>query len=100
MPIPDGSIVSRMNMTSPLPETKKLPFDPVHLRILQEVANAPNCTISHVVSCMITGHSENSVRTGVRNLLSKRYLDGGKATSEIRLRITSNGRVALDKADM
>jgi len=49
---------------------------------------------------MITGHSENSVRSGVRNLLSKRYLDGGKATSEIRLRITSNGRVALDRADM
>ncbi len=69
---------------------------PIQIRILQEVADAPNCTISHVVVKLITGYSESSVRSGVHHLLSKRYLDGGKATSEIRLRITSNGRVALD----
>ena len=71
-------------------------LDPVQIRILQTVADAPNSTISHVVTALIDTFSENTIRSGVRHLLSKRYLDGGRATSEIRLRLTSNGRVALD----
>ena len=86
------------NMTSSVPQTNVSVSDPIQIRILQEVAGAPNCTISNVVARLIAGHSESSVRSGVHHLLAKRYLDGGKATSEIRLRITSNGRVALDRS--
>ena len=85
-------------MTDPVPKSPTA-ADQIQTRILKAVADTPNCTISHVVSCLIPVHSESSIRSGVRHLLSKRYLDGGKATSEIRLRITSNGRVALDQAE-
>ena len=40
-------------------------------------------------------HSESSVRSGVRVLLSKRYLDGGKSSSEVILRLTSRGRLLI-----
>ena len=73
-------------------------LDPVQLSILQEVAGAPNCTITHVVVQLLNSYSENNVRSGVRNLLNRRLLDGGKSTNGILLRITSNGRVALDRA--
>ncbi len=85
-------------MKTTVPESRASIPDPIQIKILQEVADAPNCTITHVVVKMIAGYSESSVRSGVHHLLSKRYLDGGKATSEIRLRITSNGRVALDRS--
>jgi hypothetical protein len=86
-------------MTQPVQKPLTL-SDPIQIRILRAVADTPNCTISHVVTNLITLHSESSVRSGVRNLLSKRFLDGGRSTSEIRLRITSNGRVALDRSDL
>jgi len=40
-------------------------------------------------------HSESSIRSGVRILLSKRHLDGGKSSSEIVLRLTSKGRLLI-----
>jgi DNA-binding transcriptional regulator PaaX len=85
-------------MTTTVPESRTVTPDPIQIRILQEVADTPNCTISHVVVRLLSGHSESSVRTSVHRLLAKRYLDGGSATSEIRLRITSNGRVALQRS--
>ena len=39
--------------------------------------------------------SESSVRSGVRVLLSKRYLDWGKSSAEILLLLTSRGRLLL-----
>ena len=84
-------------MTDPVPEIP-VPDNQIQFHILKAIADAPDCTISHVVSCLIPSHSERSVRSGVHDLLSRRYLDGGKSTSGIRLRITSNGRVALERA--
>ena len=68
---------------------------PTHIDILQAVADKQGCHISHVVHALQPNHSENSVRSAVRILLSKRYLDGGKSSSEIVLRLTSRGRLLL-----
>ncbi|MFZ0005172.1 MAG: hypothetical protein WCC86_05780 [Methanoregula sp.] len=67
----------------------------VQIDILQAVANKQGCHINHVVNVLHPARSESSVRSGVRILLSKRYLDGGKSSSEILLRLTSRGRLLL-----
>ncbi|WP_321507019.1 hypothetical protein [uncultured Methanoregula sp.] len=71
---------------------------PTHIDILQAVADKQGCHISHVVHTLQSAHSESSVRSAVRVLLSKRYLDGGKSSSEIVLRLTSRGRLLLQPA--
>ncbi len=68
---------------------------PTHLDILRAVADKQSCHINQVVQKLYPGHSESSVRSGVRVLLSKRYLDGGKSSSEIVLRLTSRGRLLI-----
>jgi len=68
---------------------------PVHIDILQAVADKQGCHISHIVHTLHPAYSENSIRSSVRVLLSKRYLDGGKSSSEIVLRLTSRGRLLL-----
>ena len=71
---------------------------PAHLDILRAVADKQSCHISQVVQALQPGHSENSIRSGVLVLLSKRYLDGGKSSSEIILRLTSRGRLMIQPA--
>lgn len=72
---------------------------PTHLRILQVVAGKPGCPIGHVVQELEKEFSERQVRASVQQLLSKRYLDGGKAfANSITLRLTSNGRALMQKA--
>jgi len=51
-----------------------------------------------VVQQLLPDHGESGVRSAIRILLSKRYLDGGKSSSEIVLRLTSSGRILLQKA--
>jgi hypothetical protein len=72
--------------------------DPIHIHILQAVGDKQGCHISHVVQQLRPGHGESSIRSSIRILLSKRYLDGGKSSSEIVLRLTSSGRLLLQKA--
>jgi hypothetical protein len=72
--------------------------DPIHIHILQAVGDKQGCHMGHVVQQLHPDHGESTVRSGIRVLLSKRYLDGGKSSSEIVLRLTSNGRVLLQKA--
>ena len=72
---------------------------PVHVDILQAVADKQGCHISDVVHVLRPAHSESSIRSSVRILLSKRYLDGGKSSSEIVLRLTSRGRLILQPAE-
>jgi len=74
--------------------------DPLHIHILQTVGDNQGCHMSHVVQQLQPLQSESSVRAGIRLLLSKRYLDGGKSTNEIILRLTSRGRVLLQKAEV
>jgi hypothetical protein len=81
-----------------LPKTEAFVPDTAHIRILQEVADSPSCTITHVVLQLLPGTSESSVRSGVRLLLARRYLDWGKSPDGIQLRLTSQGRVALQRA--
>ena len=71
----------------------------IHLQILQAVSDKQGCHIGHVVHQLHPAHGESGVRSSVRVLLSKRFLDGGKSSSEIVLRLTSKGRVLLQKAD-
>ena len=72
--------------------------DPIHIHILQTVGDKQGCHITHVVEQLLPIHGESSIRSSVRILLSKRYLDGGKSSSEIVLRLTSSGRLLLQKA--
>ena len=67
----------------------------IQLEILQAVAGRQGCHIGDVVQQLSPARSESSVRSGVRILLSKRYLDGGKSSSEIVLRLTSRGRLLI-----
>ena len=72
--------------------------DPIHIHILQAVGDKQGCHITHVVQQLLTSHGESSIRSNVRILLSKRFLDGGRSSSEIVLRLTSSGRILLQKA--
>jgi DUF1365 family protein len=81
-----------------IPETEAFVPDTAHIMILQEVADCPSCSISHVVERMLPSHSESVVRSRVRQLLARRYLDWGKSPLGIQLRLTSQGRVALQRA--
>jgi hypothetical protein len=74
--------------------------DPLHIHILQTVGDNQGCHMSQVVQQLQPLQSESSVRAGIRLLLSKRYLDGGKSSNEIILRLTSRGRVLLQKAEV
>ncbi|HUK39039.1 MAG TPA: hypothetical protein VLV30_07995 [Methanomicrobiales archaeon] len=51
-----------------------------------------------MVEKLAPGHSESVVRSRVRQLLALRYLDWGKSPLGIQLRLTSLGRVALQRA--
>jgi hypothetical protein len=81
-----------------LPKIAAFVPDMTHIDILQVVAGKPSCTISHVVLQLLPTHSESKVRTGVRQLLARRYLDFGKSPSGIELSLTSNGRVVLQRS--
>lgn len=71
---------------------------PVHLHILQAVSEKQGCHIGHVVQQLLPQHGESGVRSAIRVLLANRSLDGGKSSSEIVLRLTSKGRILLQKA--
>jgi hypothetical protein len=71
---------------------------PLHMHILQAVSEKQGCHIGHVVQQLHPEHGESGVRSAVRILLSKRCLDGGRSSSEIMLRLTSKGRILLQKA--
>jgi hypothetical protein len=81
-----------------LPKTVAFVPDSAHLMILQEVADCPSCSIGYVVEKLLPTHSESIVRSRVRQLLNRRYLDWGKSPLGIQLRLTSQGRVALQRA--
>ncbi len=72
--------------------------DPIHIHILQAVSDKQGCHIGHVVQQLLPTHGESGVRSSIRVLLSKQFLDGGKSSSEIMLRLTSKGRVLLQKS--
>ncbi len=72
--------------------------DPIHIQILEAVSQKQGCHIGHVVQQLLPAHGESGVRSAIRNLLSQRFLDGGKSSSQIVLRLTSKGRILLQKA--
>lgn len=71
----------------------------IQLDILRTVADQKSCRIGDVVTGLSPARSESSVRSGVRILLSRGCLDGGKSCSEVILRLTSRGRVLLQPGD-
>ena len=68
----------------------------VQMDILRAVADSQSCHIGDIVHMLYPTHSESSVRSAVRILLSKDCLNGGKSSSEIILRLTSRGRMFLN----
>jgi len=71
--------------------------DKVHIKIMREVAVRPNCSVNHIVSQLFPGINESVIRSGVRNLLSAKYLDLDSTMSPpgIHLRLTPSGREVL-----
>jgi hypothetical protein len=96
--IPLRSPLPGRNVTEMLPTTEAFVPDTAHIMILQEVSDSPSCTITHVVEKLLPSQSESVVRSRVRQLLARRYLDWGKSPLGIQLRLTSRGRVALQQA--
>jgi hypothetical protein len=70
----------------------------VHMDILETVAGMQGSPIRTIVQNLLSDHSERLIRSGVHTLLSKGYLDGGKPTGDIALRLTSRGRILLQQA--
>jgi hypothetical protein len=81
-----------------LPKAEPFVPDSAHIMILREVAGCPSCSIGYVVEKLLPTHSESIVRSRTRQLLARRYLDWGKSPLGIQLRLTSQGRVALQRA--
>jgi hypothetical protein len=81
-----------------IPKTVAFVPDTAHIMVLQEVSDCPSCSINYVVEKLLPSHSESVVRTRVRQLLARRYLDWGESSLGIQLRLTSQGRVALQRA--
>ena len=73
--------------------------DPIHIDILQTVAGRQGSSIRTIVQPLLSDHSERAIRSGIHSLLAKSYLDGGKPTGEISLRLTSRGRILLQLAE-
>ncbi|WML68042.1 MAG: hypothetical protein METHP_01614 [Methanoregula sp. SKADARSKE-2] len=71
--------------------------DITHVDILRTVAEKPGCSIRHVVSRLLHGHTERIIRNSIHELLLQCYLDGGKPTNELILRLTSKGRILLQQ---
>ena len=76
------------------PPTVFVPAE-IHLDILRAVAERRSCHIGDVVTGLQPTHSESTVRSGVRILISRGCLDGGNSGREILLRLTSRGRVLI-----
>jgi hypothetical protein len=71
--------------------------DPIHIDILQTVAGRQGSSIRTIVQPLLSDHSERAIRTGIHGLIARCYLDGGKPSGEISLRLTSRGRILLQQ---
>lgn len=69
----------------------------VHIDILQAVAGMQGCSIRNVVQRLLPTYGERTIRSGIHSLLSRTYLDGGKPSGDITLRLTSRGRILLQQ---
>jgi hypothetical protein len=69
----------------------------VHIDILSAVAGRQGSSIRTIVQQLLPTHGERAIRSGVHNLILKGYLDGGKPTGDITLRLTSRGRILLQQ---
>jgi len=80
-----------------IPETGAPIHGRVRIRILQEVAVSPCCTVNQVISRLCPAYEESAVRIGVRQLLSLGHLDfdWGKSPPGIHLVVTQEGRRTL-----
>ena len=77
--------------------TNEFTPDPVQLAILRSVADSQGCPIRHVVEDLLPSHGERAVRSSIHLLLAKGYLDGGKPSGDITLRLKSRGRILLQQ---
>lgn len=74
--------------------------DATQIRILQAVAGKMGCHINHVVHELQGETPESRVRSAVRQLLQKQYLNGGNTFDQaITLQLTSKGRVLLQNEE-
>ena len=71
--------------------------DSLHIKILLAVAQRQGCSIRHVINQHIAYNSERMIRNDINELLAKCYLDDGSPTHDRILRLTSKGRILLQK---
>jgi hypothetical protein len=71
--------------------------DTLHVEILLTVTEKQGCSIRHVIDQLITRNNERIIRKDIHELLAKRYLDEGSPNHDRILRLTSKGRILLQK---
>lgn len=72
--------------------------DNTSIRILQIVSAEPSRRISTIVTKLHPEYGENDIRSRVRQLIIRRYLDEGISNTEIILKITDEGSRLLQKS--
>jgi hypothetical protein len=72
--------------------------DAMYIRVLQVVLNKPHCIVSDVVTMLLPEHDTLDVRSGIHQLVLRKYLCEGSGNKEIRLSITETGRELLSKS--
>jgi hypothetical protein len=72
--------------------------DTMYIRVLQVVADKPHCVVSYVVAMLLPEHDTWDVRSGIHQLVLRRYLCEGSSNKEICLSISETGRELLLKS--
>ena len=72
--------------------------DTTCIRILQIVSAEPGQRIRNIVTRLHPEYGENDIRSRVRQLVIRRYLDEGMSNTEIILTITDEGSRLLQKS--
>lgn len=69
----------------------------LHVDILQAVSRDHSCPPRRVVERLLPSYTERVIRSGIRNLLVQGYLAEDTPGGGIVLRLTSKGRILLQK---
>lgn len=72
--------------------------DMANTRILQVISDEPGRTVNDIVTRLLPEHDTWAIRSGIHQLVLKKYLREGSSGNEIRLEITETGHRLLQKS--
>ena len=71
--------------------------DTLYIKVLQVVADEPNCKIGNLINRFLPEYGECDIRSRISQLILRKYLVESYANREIFLTIAEKGRGALQK---